>query len=492
MVQRYIEAIRDALTGILNVATQWALPLSLLVGLLVVACVLGLVFGRERDELKWLNPQRLTKNVLGYTVVGVLLLGFASALKATKPAAQHAFRYEDQAEARRDVISDAPIVSQSGPAVAALEERTYSSSLTLPPSFLNRLNAEGLNVLAPYLADSSTQNVIRLRNNFKRSGRNAVFTRDATVLEEKPVPILDTNIKVTFGRLAKRAFDAQFEGHYRFGNTTAKAMQMHFLFSLPQAGTVSDLHIVVGKQALGQPETSTPNNQQDDPGDPNVYEWKGEVGPGETREALVTYRVVGARVWSYDLGSTRRRVEQFHLDAQTNGDVAFARGSLQPTSTNGSMVSWQLSNVVTDQQLSLVFPSEEGARQLYLQSLSAFPASLVLFALGLMAVGKALGLEVSPLHLGVALTIFALGLGASTVATTYFLPLVGLIVCPLLGAVGASIIAGRRALLVALPCALLPAAFLNAQNSGLLVLVGCLLTLGAFALFARRRLTSVV
>ncbi len=500
MIQRYVEAVRDALLGLLSVVTAWATPLALLVGVLFVAGVVAFAFGREREELRWLEPRSLIGRLFGYGSVALVLVASYGALKATKPGAQHAFRHRDLAEATSNAVPDAPVVSQSGPAVAALTERTYTSTLTLPPSFLNRLNGEGLNVLAPYLADNSTQNVVRLRNSFKNRGRNVVFSREATVEEEKPIPLLSSLIKVSFSRLPKRAYDAQFEGRYRFANGGAKATKAHFVFSLPQAGTVRDLKIVVGTKTLAGPKTATEatgtatnsasQHAEDaggaDVGDPNVYEWKGVLAPGETREAVVSYRVIGARTWSYDLGSSRRRVEQFQLDAQANGDVAFARGSLQPTSVKSSNVNWSLSNVVTAQQLSMVFPSDEGARQLLLQSLSALPASLLLFFVGLIGGAAWLRISLSPLRLGVSLGLFALGLGASTVEPMGSWPVIALVVCPLAGALAVSMILGRRSFLISVPAALLPAAFLSGTHSGLIVLLGCALTLGALAFVAKR------
>ncbi len=238
---------------------------------------------------------------------------------------------------------------------------------------------------------------------------------------------------------------------------------MHFLFTLPEAGTLRDLSVTVGNQAVAEP-----NNSEENPSE--IYEWKGEMAPGEKKEAVVRYRVLGARFWRYDLGSQRRRVQQFVLDADTAGPVGFLRGSLQPTDQTGKTLRWELGNVVTAQQVAISFPTDALGAQLYLMALSALPVSLVLFALGVVGLGAWCGTSPDPARLLGGLALFGLGLGAATVLAIYAGSLAGLLVGPLAGAFLAAKVLGRRSLLVSLPAALLPATFLSPQNSGLLVL----------------------
>ena len=509
IIERYIEVVRDALGHLLELGERLSLPLSLLLGLALVAATVAWAVGRRDGEDALGGWRRVAGAGVGWGCVALVLVASWSALRATRFVAQNEMRRREQAEATSNPVPDAPAVSQAGPAAAILRERTYSSTLTLPPTFLSRLSAEGLGVLAPYLSDPSTQNVVRLRNTFGRKGRDVVFTRQSTVREEEPMPLSDTRIKVTFTRLAGRAYDVAFEGRYVFQNTSPKPVAAHFLFSLPQAGTVRDLSVRVGRQELGEQPSSAPPTASNaasasnsasgeaveqgfaeaegvEPRDPNTYEWKGQLAPGEARQATVSYRAMGARLWSYDLGSTRRRVQQFHLDADAGGAVRFARGSLQPTSRQGSALGWELSNVLTAQRLSLAFPSDKEGDQLYLQALTALPVCLVLFACGALALASWLGEPLPPLRLGLAAGAFALGLGASTIAAAYVPPLAALLLAPLAGAWAASAPLGRRFLLAAVPFALLPVAFLSAHHTGLLVLLLGALALGAFGM-ARKR-----
>lgn len=491
IIERYIEVVRDALGEILKLGDRLTMPLSLLLGLAILAATVAWVVERRAGEDSMVGWRHLAGAGLGYGTVALVLVTGWSALRATRFVEQNEMRRRERAAATTNPVPDAPVVSQAGPAVAILRERTYNSTLTLPPSFLNRLGEEGVGVLAPYLEDSTAANVIRLRNSFRRSGRNVVFTRQSTVQEEEPMPLSESRIKVTFSRLSGRAYDANFEARYGFRNASDKPVTAHFLFSLPQAGTLRDLSVRVEKPGEAGPPSEAPAAPG---GEANVaadgsgtYEWKGEMAPGESRQALVSYRVTGARTWSYGLGSQRRRVEKFQLDAETGGDIRFARGSLQPTSTRGSELGWQLSNVITAQQLSLVFPSDKEGDQLYIQALTVLPVCLLLFAGGVLALASWTARPLPPLRLGAALALFAIGLGACTVAPTYSSPLFALLAAPLAGAAIAGATLGRRFLLAAIPIALLPAAFLSAHHTGLLVLILGALTFGALALARRRR-----
>src|SRR5262249_55124579 len=133
-------------------------------------------------------------------------------------------------------------------------------------------------------------------------------------------PLSKSDVKVVFHRLSRRAFDADFQGTYLVQNKSASSINARVSLPLPQAGTVRDLSVRVGSEQLAEPGPS------------NTYEWKGTMGAGEVRDVNIRYKVVGARSWHYDLGSLRRRVDKFHLEAVPNGPARFLRASLQPTS----------------------------------------------------------------------------------------------------------------------------------------------------------------
>jgi hypothetical protein len=220
-------------------------------------------------------------------------------------------------------------------------------------------------------------------------------------------------------------------------------------------------------------------------GESNTYEWKGEMQPGESHEAVVHYRVIGTRMWSYDLGSQRRRVQQFQLQATGAGPVRFLRKSLQPTGNSNGTLSWEMSNVVTAQQIALSFATDALVKRLYLQALSALPASLLLFVVGFVASAVWFRRMPTSTRLLGGMMLFIFGLCSATVLTIHFGQVVGLIMGPVIGACLAAAVMGRCALLAGLPAALIPATFLSAQNTGLMIVILALLTLMATFAMAR-------
>jgi hypothetical protein len=334
--------------------------------------------------------------------VGLLLAAGWAILSTISPLAQQAIQWRESVEATTNPVPDAPAVTQLGPVVAALKEHTYTRTLTLPPEFLQRIGGEGVGVLAPYLSDPSADDVLRLVDTFRRSGRDAVFTRQVTRLDEDPIPFTTSQVRVSFRRLSGRAYDADFEGKYVFQNGTSAPIVARFQFTLPNDNTIRNLNVSVGDQVVLEPNKE------------GIYEWKSQLAPGERREAVIHYRVIGAKSWHYDLGSQRRRVQQFQLDTRIAGPVRFLRGSLQPTARGrDGTLRWELSNVVTAQQIALAFPPNSEGTESYLQALNALPASLVLFLIGVLAVDVKFRQHLHPGALAVACVLFTLGLGAS-------------------------------------------------------------------------------
>jgi hypothetical protein len=201
--------------------------------------------------------------------------------------------------------------------------------------------------------------------------------------------------------------------------------------------------------------------------------------PGEQWEAVVRYHVIGARTWQYGLGSQRGRVQTFRLSATTGGAVTFLRGSLQPTAASRETLRWDLTNVVTTQQIAIAFPPDIERREAYLQALSALPTSLVLFLVGAVTVAWRFRTKLCPGSLAVALVLFTLGLWSAPVVANYLGAVAGLLITPLAAAFGVARILGKRSLLAAIPAALLPMAFLSPTHSGLLVLILVIATLCA-------------
>lgn len=474
MITPYVQGVGEALGGVLDLFSRLALSLAVGLGLVVLAGAVAIAFRREDESLRRLDWSRLAGVLAGYVAVGLLAVAAWAALRSANPLARQSIEWRESAQATANPVPDAPPIYQSGPVVAALTERTYTRRLTLPPEFLQRVGEQGVGVLAPYLSDPSAENVLRLVDTFRRSGSDVVFTREVTRLNEEPIPFDDSRVRVQFHRLPGRAYDAGFEGRYVFRNPGPEPATVRFHFTLPQAGTVRDLSVTVGGQTISEPNAS------------GTYEWKGEMAANEQREAVVRYHGIGAKAWNYDLGSQRRRVQHFQLDAVPGGPVRFLRSSLQPSSGGRAGLRWDLTNVVTAQQVGITFPPDIAGRDGYLQALSALPASFVLFLIGaLVLFGLRYRRAPEPGRLAAALALFAFGLGASTVLVSYLGPVAGILAASAAGALAAGRVLGRASLMAAVPAALLPAAFLSPEHSGLLVLL-----LGAAVLAALLREVS--
>jgi hypothetical protein len=178
-------------------------------------------------------------------------------------------------------------------------------------------------------------------------------------------------------------------------------------------------------------------------------------------------------------------VDQFALNDQPDGPVKFMRGSLQPTAS-GANPSWALSNVVTNQQVSLSFPTDAVARETFVQTLSMLPAALAIFLFGTWLVAWKTKEMKEPVVTALAIVLFAFGLGGSTVLAEYIGSLAGVLVSLGGGCAAVAFVLGPRSLLASLPAALFAAAFLSPEHTGLIVLLVFLATLGVYLASVKR------
>lgn len=471
MIGTYEQAISNSLGAFLDFCIRLAMPLAIVIGFVALAAGLSLLLQKEASWIHRADWVKLRSQLLGALAVTLIFIASWAGLRAVLPIAQEDLAWREAAEATTNPVPDAPAASQYGPTAASMVERTYNRTLTLPPDFLQRIGDQGIGVLSPYLTDPSAENVLRLADDFKRSGQNVVFTRSMTRLDEEPIPFSSSSVSVKFRRLAGQAYDADFEGKYLFANAGSEPIDARFLLPLPSAGAIRDLDVKVGEQAVREPNSV------------GSYEWKGKLAPGEQREAVIHYKVLGARSWQYDMGSARRRVQQFRLDIAPGGPIRYQRGSLQPTTVSDKNLRWDLSNVVTAQHVAIVLPPESEGRESYLQALSAMPASLVLFMAGALVVGFRIRRLPSSGRFAAAVGLFAVGLGSAVILANYIGPVAAILIGPIAGAFLAASASGPRSLAASIPAALVPAAFLSPQHSGLIGLMIAILFLGGLRAF---------
>lgn len=347
---------------------------------------------------------------LGFVGVAVAAYLGWSFLQQLLPVAREGIEWQSSTEATSKPMIEAQPIYQTSPAVAALTEKTFTRTLTLPPGFVDRIGAEGIGVLAPYLQDPSTQNVLRLADTFRRSGQDVVFTREVTRLDEVPLPIAKSNVTANVKRLEGSAYELDFKATFTFSNTNVDAIPCRFQFPVPQTGTMRDLKVVVDGQVLPDPDEN------------GISEWIGEIRPGESKSAEVSYRVIGGDAWQYIMGSRRSRVVDFNLEANIDGETRFARYSMKPTTQEGSRLAWRLGNVTTE-RIALSFPPDVIPRETFLQALGSMPVALVLFlGLAVLLAGM-MRISLRPDGLLVAMALLGVGFAASLiVATTWASP----------------------------------------------------------------------
>jgi hypothetical protein len=475
MISTYVQAMSGSLSSAMEWLMRLALPLSLLLGLAALAAGVSVVIQRENAWVNKVDWNRIGASGLGVAGLGFALVACWGALGATASLAREDAAWRDKAEATANPVPDAPAVYQYGPAAASLVERTYKRTLNLPPDFIQRIGTQGAGALAPYLADPSDVNVLSMADDFQQNGQNVLLTREVKRIDEEPIPLSRSNVRVEFRRLGTRAYDALFQGIYTVQNRKDTAINARISLPVPQAGTVRDLSVRVGNEAVAEPGPSA------------AYEWKGTMQPGETRDVDIRYRVVGARSWHYDLGSLRRRVEQFHLEAVPNGPARFLRGSLQPTAKPGKSLRWDLTNVITAQQVAIALPPDTEAAESFIQGLNALPVTLVLYVIGAIVVGYRLRRMPGAGRLTAGVLLFAFGLGSAVVLANYVGSVAAIIIGPVAGALLAGPYLGVRSLPALLPVALLPAAFLSPTHSGAIVLILALIALGGLRITAKNR-----
>lgn len=458
MISAYSGSVREAVLDLLQLFVRLALPLGIVLGLGAI----GLALAYHRDPAAWRQTavDRQSQWMRAWGLVGVAVAAYLgwSFLQQLLPAARDQIEWRESAYATSKATVEADPVVQANPTIAALAERTFTRTLTLPPDFLGRIGAEGVGVLAPYLEDPSTQNVLRLVDTFRRSGRDVVFTREVTRLDERPIPLAKAEAVARFRRLDGEAYELAFEGTYTFTNPDSAPIRGRFQFPVPQAATMRDLKAEIGGTTMT------------DPNEYGVCEWIGDLQPGETKVARVTYRATGGSEWEYVLGSQRTRVADFRLDAEIDGAFRYPRRALVPTSVDGSRVTWRLGNVITNERLALAFPEDVVPRETYLQALGAMPVALIVFVGLAVLLASVFRAEVAPGRLLLAVSLLAVGFAASLIVASYAGYVAGVLATPLLAGVLAGSMS-RPLFYAATTAAAIPATFLSAEHTGLLLLV---------------------
>ncbi|AWN23542.1 hypothetical protein DKM44_10155 [Deinococcus irradiatisoli] len=367
--------------------------------------------------------------------------------------------------------------TQAAPSASYLAERTYTRTLVVPPSLLRRVGEAGVEALAPYLTDPTSQNVTRLVDQFRRSGQDVLFTRQATLSVEEPIRLDTSRVAVvlefvTPARGAKRTYyNAAFNAEYAFTNPLDQPVTARFRFPLPEgSGTLSGFKVVVGGQELTAADLS------------GGSQWEGELSPRQTVTVQVAYAHQGARGWSYLLASRREPIQAFELTVQSSAAAKFAPASLPPTRTSRRLgrttLSWNLKDVITAQDISMTF-SSASLRETLTKLYRFAPTALLLAAAfgALWAWQRGMGL--TPASAALATVAVLLGLTLGGVGMSYLPVLWAALIGSVVGGALALRVLGRAwwpAVLIACGS---PLAFLLVNQAGLVLTLAALVGLGA-------------
>ncbi len=382
MVQDFVDAAYRWILETANILKQF---LPLIVFAILGGAAVWLAYRKIDPEGQAGFAQRI-RSVSG-RIGALTLVVFATLIlsgvivEATKTVETRRQTIQEASASRRREPNLSGVV-QFAPAIAVIEDKTYTRTLTLPPDFATRVGAEGIQVLSPYLQDPSAENVLKLVDSFKRSGQNVIFTRELTRRDELPVAADGADIEIGFqdegAPSGRRHYNAEFKGEFRFKNPRAETAPMRFVFDLPEGGgTVQEFYIDIEGKRVTEPDER------------GQYAWTGQVAPGTPVLAHVHYRVSGAAQFDYRLGSERRRIGDFHLTTTSSQEPKFSKSGIYPSSMSGSRAEWRLKDVLTSQAISLVFPRADLQSQLLDKTLAMLPVSLFLFALAALVLTPA-------------------------------------------------------------------------------------------------------
>ncbi|MFC4427389.1 hypothetical protein [Deinococcus navajonensis] len=465
MVQTALDVVVQALAQLLALALPVA---AVLAGMFLALVLVGLL---DRDRfmagLGWIGAQAPAAGrwlLLGLALAsGAVLLRIARLAVDTRLGTQQSARYANAAD------PDGSQTVQSAPRVSLLQDTTYTRSLILPPDLYARIDLDnGWERLLPYISDAGSENLRNLREGFTRQRDRLIYTREVTLRSEQPVS-LDTSQIATDLHFVEPAggrgtyYKALFRADYTFRNPLPTPGLMRLTFPLPDgSGTLSDFQLTVNGQAFRAADLA------------GGSVWEGQVGAGAQVRVHVTYRNQGAKSWSYRLGQRREAIRSFGLTIHADRPARFQRYSLFPTRQTGHALSsqhtlsWQLRDVITAQDVAVVFA--QGSLRETLTKVG-FGHLLALLLAAPLCLGWAWSrrLRLAPLPLAAALVGLSLGLTLGSVLTAY----VPVRLALLLGSAAALTLAAwalRRPFLAPLSlAAALPLTFLTGGNAGLLL-----------------------
>lgn len=469
MVQTALDVLNNALQQLLKLA----LPIGITLAALLLALVVIGLLDRERFRagLNWVGA-RLP--IVGRWALAALAVGAGTVLLRisrqavdTRLSTQQSARYANAAD------PDGGQTVQSAPRVTYLELSKYTRSITLPPDVYARIQVNnGWENLLPYFSPQVGGTVKDLAEGFTPQGsgknRTLVYSREVTLQTEQPVNLDSSKVTTDLGFVDPAGgrgtyYNASFNAEYSFSNPNDVPSTMRFAFPLPTgSGTLSNFKLTVDGKEFRASDLV------------NGSIWEGEVAAKGSVKVQVSYRNQGARSWSYQLGQRREAIKFFNLTINADRPAKFQRYTLFPTRQSGNAISgmntlqWQLQDVITAQDVSVVF-TQGSIRETLGKVGFIKPFAVLLAALLTLAWAWTRRQTVQPLPLAGAALGLALGFTLGGVLTAYLPVLVAELLGALAGAALAYFALGGRYLLPLALAAVVPLAFLTGGHAGLLL-----------------------
>lgn len=469
MLQRFLQNLWSGLKDLGNFLAERQIVILILFATVVLAGVALYIADRERFDTLRKEAAGSMKKSGAWALYGVMLLAAGYMLVSIRGIVNDQRIIAENATYSSKDDPSLGDIYQYGPAAAGLVEKTYTRSITLPPEFLDRLGSEGVQTLTPYLQDPTSTNILKLSDTFRKSGQNAVFTREVVRMEEQPLPIqkavVNVDVKVRDAETtSSKVYEVDFKSEYTFRNPGPDAAKVRMTFPLPQQnGLLSGFSFTVGGESVIQQD----NNDS--------YVWEGMMQPGQTQTATVSYKCQGGGAWIYNIGTGRRRVEEFTLNLNANSEVRFQRNAIFPTSSSGNTHTWNLSNIITSQDIEVEFPTLQARKEAVIKTLTFHPAALALLPILALWWGwrTRTRLTLTELFLGSAGML--IGFGSAAVLLGYTSMFLALLLGSAIAAVLSTRALGRGFMIPAIASSLAPMAFLSDQHTGLILIAGAIL-----------------
>lgn len=153
------------------------------------------------------------------------------------------------------------------------------------------------------------------------------------------------------GLLWYSTYTVDFEGKYAVKNPTDEETEVFVHFDFPAENTIFDDFKF---ELAGEEQTV--------PGDLSAgITANSTLGPGETTEAVITYRSQGLEDWTYLFGHGVTNVKDFKLVAFTDfEDIDFPEGTISPTLKEGTddgwKLTWEYKNLISGNDIGVEMP----------------------------------------------------------------------------------------------------------------------------------------